>query len=156
LAFAAAAALLLAVALQAIRAAKPLDGAVLAEGAIELFCGGPAERGYALNELSPPENYPFSSDVRRSFEITWRWERGFFGRIAVAYDLAGPAGERGTLYVFIGNAVNVPDQPPLQPFVTRGASAWVWQTDQLVYVLVVEGGPRAREGFLVTPREPLT
>ena len=152
--FAAALAMLLFVGIEVGRP-KPIEGSDLGQAAIEFFASDVADGGQPVEEVAPPESHPYSADLQQFPGTRWRRVRGFLGQQAIAYDIPGPRGERGTLYVVHAAATDVPARPPRQPFVTQGSAASAWQADQCLYVLVVEGGARAYERLLISPREEL-
>ena len=118
-----------------------------------------AELPGPLHQMSepPPSDYPFSRDVLPTAQVRWRPIDGFLGVSGVAYDLSGPGDPRATLYVVFRTAAGLGDVPPSDPMsTTAGRSAAAWQTDGLVYVLVVEGDSRDYQRYLVLARGPLT
>jgi hypothetical protein len=123
--------------------APALDAAAVCEEAMRLFESDWDEPGESVVQNAPPGGYPPSPDlgVLRFPEMRWRWARDFLGHRAVAYDLTRPGSPRATLYVVRCNVPGVPALPPPRPaFTTGNRSTAAWQTDGLLYVLVVEGG----------------
>jgi hypothetical protein len=98
-----------------------------------------------------PKNYPFSAELASSNTISWRWVSGFLGRDGVAYDMASPDGTKATLYVIRGTAPGMPETVNTKPdrsAATDQHSVSAWQSNGLVYVLVVDGGPGKFQRFL--------
>jgi len=101
-------------------------------------------------------DYPLSGDVRPVAvpQVPWRSIDRFLGCRAVAYHLSlGQGGApRATLYVLRADVPGLGSLPPSKPASeTGGRSVAAWQTDDFLYVLVVEGGRRAYQSFLVRP-----
>lgn len=112
-----------------------------------------------LLESPAPEAYPLSSELRRGLSTRWRWIGDFLGYSGVAYDLVGPDQTKATLYVLRGDALALPTLPssePEQSAATGQCSVTAWQTEGLVYVLIVDGGPHRYQQFLDLPRGPVT
>jgi hypothetical protein len=129
--------------------------AVLDE-ATDFFQGESPAAAHRLDEVSPPADYPLSREVLATAQIRWRPIQGLLGRGGVAYDLSGPGRVRATLYVTRQVVAGLPTQPPGGPRpTTAGCCAAAWQENGLLYVLVLEGEPRAYRGYL-TPSGPLT
>jgi len=155
---AAAAVVLVAVCVHLIRP-PPLGSAELGPLAIEFFIADEGHGGGVLfNEAAPPSAYAFSPALAWFPETTsWRWVEGFLDGKAVAYDTSWPTGERATLYVLRRRATGLAAVPsPMPAFSTHGCSTTAWQADGLLYVLVVEGGPRAYRRCLASPPGSLT
>ena len=73
--------------------------------AIQLFNSGVKQPGYLLAN-GAPSNYPFSQQVLSIQGTKWRYLGGFLGSYSgVVYDLPGPPGARGALYVVVCNGV---------------------------------------------------
>ena len=127
------------------------------ELAIEFSAGEADVVGELVTVAQPPGDYPFSPDVSQQIPgIRWRRIEGFLGRQGVAYDMLGEGGAAATLYVVKYSVPDLPSlPPPLGPSLeTGGRSAAAWQSGEsreLLYVLVVHGGPRAYRGFLPPP-----
>lgn len=122
-----------------------LTASAVCEKAIDFFDreAGAAEPGKLIGENSPPTAYPLSLEVASLPGIRWRRIQGFLGRRGVAYDLTPPGNPRATLYVVECTVPGLPRVPPPGPALnSRGFCAAAWQSGSLVYVLVVEGGPR--------------
>jgi len=67
----------------------------------------------------------------------------------VAYDLTGPNGRRATLYAIkVKVEGQLGESPPMRPAVTQGVAVSAWQSGQVVYVLVVDGGTQEYRHFL--------
>jgi hypothetical protein len=109
--------------------------------AAQLFDTEPREAGQLLAEVSPPADYPFSREVIQVRGTQWRWvKEDLLENRAVAFDLPGPPGARATLYALKRSVPGLPaEAPPLPQLSTNGRSAAAWQSEGLVYVLVVEG-----------------
>jgi len=91
----------------------------------------------------------------RGTTITWR-ELAVGDLPVVAFDIAHPGGEKGSLFVVRLVLPDLPPIPPRQPSLrtSRSSAGW-WQENDLAYVLVVLGGPRVYQRFLAPPG-PLT
>jgi hypothetical protein len=121
------------------------------EKAIDFFDGetGATEPGQWIGEAPPPRAYRLSPEVARLPQIRWRSIQGFLGRPGVAYDLTPPGSPRATLYVVACTVPGLPTVPPPAPALnSRRFFAAAWQSGPLVYVLVVEGGPRTYRSVL--------
>ncbi len=124
--------------------------------AIEFFNAESPEPGYLLAEKPPPRDYPPSEGVLWLPSMRWRSVRGLLGRSGVAYDLSG-GGTLATLYVVRRRVAGLPNLPPSRPgLTTAGCSVSAWQSDELLYVLVVRGGPKRYQRYLNLPRGPVT
>ena len=124
--------------------------------AIEFFNAESPEPGYLLAEKPPPRDYPPSEAVLRIPSMRWRPVRGLLGQSGVAYDLPD-GGAPATLYVVRRRVAGLPNLPPLRPgLTTAGCSVSTWQSDGLLYVLVVRGGPKSYQRYLDLPRGPVT
>ncbi len=127
--------------------------------AIQLFNSGVKQPGYLLAN-GAPSNYPFSQQVLSIQGTKWRYLGGFLGSYSgVVYDLPGPPGARGALYVVVCNGVKQLGQSPDSPqnaFTTAGSNccASAWQEGGLLYVLVVEGDP-SNYGRYLKPPSPI-
>jgi hypothetical protein len=74
----------------------------------------------------------------------------------VVYSLAQGAKSRAVLFVLSARRPGLPGAPPLAPqSATGGLTISAWQSQGLVYVLVVEGDERAYRRFLNPGRQPL-
>lgn len=101
-------------------------------------------------------NYPLSTAITAGGKTQMRDISDFLGRSGVAYDMSrGRA--RATLYVVDLSASRsaAPVEPALPPaplampeFDTGGHCVAVWQATGLLYVLVVDGGPREYQNFV--------
>jgi len=101
-------------------------------------------------------DYPLSRDVRPLAvpQVPRRSIGNFLGCQGVAYHLSlGQSGApRATLYVLRASVPGLGSLPPSKPASeTGGRSVAAWQTDDLLYVLVVAGGRRSYQSFLVRP-----
>ena len=123
------------------------------EETVAWFASESPEPGRLQN---PPEAFPFSRDVANLSGKRWRMVEGLLGRRAAAYDLPAAAGGRATLYVLRWEVPGLPCAPAAeQCFSTGNAAAVAWQDGGLLYVLVVDGGPRALERYLIAPAGPI-
>ena len=109
--------------------------------------------GYLLSDVDhrPPGAHPISRDVRQLPGMRWRSISRLLDRRGVAYDMPGG---RDRLYVVRRTVPGLPIQPSPRP-ATGGFSISAWQDGELLYVLVVQGNPRACQKYLVPPG-PLT
>ena len=113
--------------------------------------------GHLLTQQTPPSDRPFSRDLRadRQIQIRWRDVDNLLGQKTIAYDLSRAGGARATLYVlrYPGVLPSLPNSPPgLATPKTQNRSVAVWRKGALLYVLVVDGGPRVYRGFLDSSR----
>ncbi|MDD4270592.1 MAG: hypothetical protein GXY25_23215 [Pirellulaceae bacterium] len=116
-----------------------------------------ASEGAPMDDGAPPRAYPYSPHLLRIPRTQWRSVDQFGGRRAVAYDLPLEGGRRATLYVLRGRAERVPNAPPRQSQLqTRNLSVAAWQSGELIYVLVVDGGERAYRALLESTARPWT
>jgi len=111
------------------------------------------DQGQSFGNGKPPADYPLSRDIdpRRVPQIRWRSISGFLDCRGVAYDLSlgRPGVPRATLYVIRATVPDLDSVPPSRPSSeTGGRSVAAWQADDLLYVLVVEGGRRPYQSFL--------
>ena len=151
-----AAGVLVAVAL-GLRGDRPEAPAKIAERSIAYFAGEVGGGGQLVAKTSPPEGYPFSSDLLRTSQLRWREVTDFLGSYGVAYDLSAAGAGRATLYVVHRTDRGLSETPPDAPtWSTAGYSAAAWQSGGTLYVLVVEGDSRAYRGYLDLSRGPLT
>ena len=127
-------------------------GSQVAEMAIDFFDRDWGEPGQLVAAVPAPEAYPFSPAVREFPEMRWRGIGDFLGREGVAYDMSLPDGTRATLYVVHCAVAGLPDVPPPRPLLnSRQRSTSAWRSGELLYVLVVDGGPRTYRAFLPPP-----
>ena len=126
--------------------------------AIDFYNTDSSDEGRRVSEQPPPRSYPFSRDVLRTAQTRWRPIDGFLGCRGVAYDLAGPGQARATLYVVRRELSQMKAAAPCPrpALTTAGRSISTWQSGDLLYVLVVQGGPRTYRRFLELPSGPLT
>jgi len=113
-------------------------------------------QGQLVGNGKPRADYPLSRDIdpRRVPQTRWRSIDNFLGCRGVAYDLnlGRPGVPRATLYVLRATVPGLDSVAPSKPSSeTGGRSVAAWQTDDLLYVLVVEGGRRAYQSFLHRP-----
>lgn len=138
---------------------QPWSAEQVLDAAIALYARVDRTTGHPLAEA--PSSYPPSRDLVELPPHS-RWRRvddALAGGDAVVYDIElAPRGPRAMLAVVSPGAAvtGLPDYPPPQPATptTQGVCAAAWQEGDLVYVLVVEGGPREYERFLRTNRGP--
>jgi len=113
--------------------------------------------GRLLGKENPSRGYRLSRDVClfRGTTVTWR-ELSVGDLPVVSFDIVHPGGEKGSLFVARLILPDLPPIPPRQPCLrtSRSSAGW-WQENDLACVLVVLGGPRVYQRFLVPPR-PLT
>jgi hypothetical protein len=139
------------------KAQRPYTPTEVLEDTTQLFASEVPPEGQLVTETPPPADYPLSRDVFPWRDIRWRPVEKLLGVPAVAYDLPGPGGTRATLYVIQRSVPGLPAAAPLAPdWSTGGCSAAAWQSGDLVYVLVVEGGFRDYKNCLNFSRGPLT
>jgi hypothetical protein len=118
---------------------------------------GAAGAAHWLSKEPPPAEYPISREVLRGPRVRWRMVERFLSRPAVAYDLGEPGGPRATLYVTRRTVAGLPAFPPTAPvWSTAGRSAAAWQTQNTLYVLVVEGDLGAYRNCLDVSGTPVT
>ncbi len=136
----------------------PVSPGAIQGAAIERFLsemGTPLD-GALIEQTQPPDRFPFSRDIASARTVRWRHVVAFLGRKGVAYDLALPTGARATLYVVRGHGTGLGSVPPIRPrAATQDISIGVWESEGLLYVLVVQGGERAYRGLLNVPQGPL-
>jgi hypothetical protein len=114
-------------------------------------------RSKPIADVHPDRDYPLSPYVLQGEWVRWRSVSEFLGRRGAAYELTRPGGPRATLYVVKYPLVGLPSQPSLEPALsTHNRSTSAWQSNSVLYVLVVEGGPRTYRSFLNLPSGPLT
>jgi hypothetical protein len=151
-----AAALLLAVWLGMHRATADRPAAIW-QASIDFFAADRPAGGKPLDAVVN-NHFPLSRSIFRLPQTRCRSISGFLGTSGVAYDLPASVGARATLYVVDREAAGLPEQPPLSPaFSTAGCWTAAWRENGLLYVLVVDGGPRAYQGYLKDAAQgPLT
>lgn len=104
-----------------------------------------------LQTSAPPRG--MSRAIARGVRTTgWRRVDGFLGRPeldGIAFELMH-FGTQATLYIVEAEVPSLKSWPLRQPDnTTAGRSVSAWQSQKLLYVLVVDGGPRAYSGFVV-------
>jgi hypothetical protein len=135
---------------------EPFSQQYALDQAIQSFTLGFEGPGYSLATRAAPQEYPLSQWVACIHGVTWRHLGNFVGGSGVVYDLPGPAGTHGTLYVVARKGIEDLDTAPsLSPYTTANCNASAWQEDGLLYVLVVQGDTSAYKGFLNLPRTPV-
>ncbi len=90
---------------------------------------------------SPPDRFPYSTDLLFPDGVQWRRVADFDRAEAVAYDIPMRPGQKATLYVVRCRSdaplpTRVPGTPQMR---TQGLAVSAWQGAGVVYVLVVEG-----------------
>jgi hypothetical protein len=99
---------------------------------------GPHERGLA--------QYPFPNSIRAAAK-SWSDASSTVGQPSVAYQLA--TGRRAALFVIPTNDFDGPSTPLSKPqYSTGGWTIGWWQSEGLVYVLIVEGDERTYQDLL--------
>ncbi len=100
-------------------------------------------------------DYPLSAAVRAG-AARWLDASDAVGQDAVAYELATPAGRRATLFVIPASETVAGAAAPLTPqSSTGGVMIGCWQSQGMVYVLVVEGDERSYQSLLDASPQPL-
>lgn len=113
--------------------------------------------GFLVSQVAPPEDYPYSSHLLSVPEMRWRSVDEFGRSHAVAYDLPLRGQRRATLYVLRGKAEGLPATPPRQSQLqTRNLAVAAWQSGDLIYVLVADGGEGAYRALLESTARPWT
>ncbi|MEX2188746.1 MAG: hypothetical protein WD875_18195 [Pirellulales bacterium] len=135
---------------------QPWTAEQVLDAAIGLCTRDARTDGNPLAE-APSDRMPSRQLIKVPANTQWRRiEDAMAGSDAIAYyiDLA-PGGPRATLLVVSPAAPvsGLADYPPSQPATptTQGVCAAAWQEGDLVYVLVVEGGPHEYKQFLRPP-----
>ena len=126
--------------------------------AIDFFSRESEQPGELLSGDNEPEEYPFPSrDVNLFAQTSFRNISGFLGFDGVAYDMTNRLGAVATLYVVKCNGIVVTGLPSAPPSYrnthgTQGCRSVAWQSDGLLYVLVVGGSEKQTfESFLPIP-----
>jgi len=138
------------------------DAATVREDAVKFFNAElsgtqPRAEAFLLAAKSPPSGYLFSSSVVRVRGTRWREIRGLLDTDGVAYDVPGPGGVCATLYVVRCKTAGLPNLPSSRPeSTTGGCFTSAWQSDGLVYVLVVRGSPQIYRQLVRLPNNVLT
>ncbi|MFH1919689.1 MAG: hypothetical protein ABIP48_07400 [Planctomycetota bacterium] len=129
------------------------EGQVL-EGAIDFF-ESDSQQGELVAKVPPPEAFPAGIDFGLSNfpQMRWRHVEGFLGRTGVAYDISRRGGPRANLYVVKCTVSGLPAGLPASPLQnlsrpTGNVSVSAWQAGELLYVLVVEGGPEKYKSYV--------
>lgn len=120
-----------------------------------------AEQGTELTEGNEPEDFPFSRHVRFYQGTSFRPIEGFLECDGVAYDMTNHRGVAATLYVVQRRGVVVPGLPSLPPsyrraFRTRNCCSVAWESDGLLYVLVVGGSSKQTYNSFLPIQGPVT
>lgn len=137
----------------------PSEAEILA-AAVAVFDQTPPGLGQPLADATTEvlETYPPSHEIVTSADTRWRKIDDLLGRRGVAYEMSCWGGGRATLYV-VRCETKLPElgaTPPSQPRrATGGRAAAAWQTDERLYVLVVQGDAAAYRSLL-NPGRPLT
>ena len=88
--------------------------------------------------------------------LSWQVVAKAVARHGVVYRLSQGAGARAVLFVLSAKRAGLPQSAPVNPqSSTGGLSISAWQSQGLVYVLVVEGDQRAYRRFVSPSRQPL-
>ncbi|HEX4147054.1 MAG TPA: hypothetical protein VHY91_26385 [Pirellulales bacterium] len=102
-----------------------------------------------------PANLPLPSAVVGKSR-GWQAVTKTVARRGVVYSLAKGAKSRAVLFVLSAKRPGLPSTVPLEPqSTTGGLTIGAWQSQGLVYVLVVQGDERAYRRFLQPGRQPL-
>lgn len=131
---------------------EPWSAEQVLDAAIGLYTRSERAGGRPLAEA--PADYPPSRDlIALPPNTRWRWIADAPAAAdAVAYDIDLGGGARAMLLVVspAAEVTGLPDYPPTQPATptTQGVCAAAWRDGRLMYVLVVEGGPREYQQFL--------
>jgi len=127
------------------------------EAAIGLYTRGARAPARPIGEH--PSDYPPSRDLVKLPSATqWWWlVDALVDSDAVVYEMElGRGGPRGWLIAVSppGSVTGLPDAAPSLPATptTQGVCAGAWREGDLVYVLVVEGGPNEYQLFLKSSR----
>lgn len=129
---------------------KPYSTAQVLDTAVDRFIAGQMPPGEPLSK-SVLASHPLSREIRRLPGTRWRKVDNFLGHEAVAYEMSTAGGARATLFVvpcrrsIVGLGVSPPSRPRQA---TGGKAAAAWQSDGMVYVLVVAGNDRTYRMFL--------
>lgn len=133
---------------------EPLTGGSVERAAVELFDeeGNPPPGGTAIVAKWRHQSCSISPAIIQPPNARWR-PVAFLGRRGVAYDLTAPGRPRATLYVIKRAVPNLGVFPPFRPpFNSQNRCAAAWQSDDLLYVLVVDGPEETYRGVLSTSR----
>lgn len=132
-----------------------LDEAVVLAAANDRFNSDEGLEGELVMQSPAPDAFPAGPDfdVSKFRQIRWRWVGGFLGCKGVAYDLTPRGRARATLYVVKCTVTpKLSTMPAYTPLPATGnRSVGMWQTGDLLYVLVVEGGQREYQRLLPHP-----
>lgn len=125
--------------------------------AIQHFGAQMSELDWRSSEVKSPSRYPFSREVLPVAHMRWAPLHGFLGRDGVVYEMVAANGTRAALYVVADAPANLPSLPPRLPAIfTAQRSASAWQSEGLLYVLVVDGSPQRYQQVLDIRRGPVT
>ena len=126
--------------------------------AIDFFSRESEQPGELLSGDNEPEEYPFPSrDVNLFAQTSFRDISGFLGFDGVAYDMTNRLGAVATLYVvkcdgIVVTGLRSPPPSYRNTHGTQGCRSVAWQSDGLLYVLVVHGSEKQTfESFLPIP-----
>jgi len=140
-----------------VREARPvaLGEADVLDEANSHFDGDGGLEGRLVMERPSPPDFPAGPEfgVSKFRKLRWRSIGDFLGCKGVAYDITPPGTARATLYVVkCTEVLKLSPRPAYTPMsTTRNRSVGMWQTGDLLYVLVVEGGQREYQRFLPHP-----
>jgi len=130
------------------------EGKVL-ERAADFFEKDSQQQGKLVGRAPPREAFPSGIDFSLSDfpQMRWRDVKGFLGCTGVAYDISRRGGPRASLYVVKRTVPRLITGLPASPSrnlsrPTGNVSVSAWQTGELLYVLVVEGGPENYRGYV--------
>jgi hypothetical protein len=123
--------------------------------AIRMFQSDLPGVAHAIAETPAPERYRMSEAVHRFRGIKWRKLEDFLGCRGLVYEMPGPGGSHGALFVMEQQVDGLQAEPPIHPFTTGGCCAAIWQEGDMLYVLVVQGDAAAYASFLCLPRSPV-
>ncbi|MBN2216178.1 MAG: hypothetical protein JW719_02250 [Pirellulales bacterium] len=129
---------------------KPYSTAQIIDAAVERFIAGQMPPGNPLSE-NVLASHPLSREIRRLPSTRWRKIDNFLGHKAVAYEMSTAGGARATLFVMPcrRSIPSLAASPPSRPRqATGGKATAAWQSDGMVYVLVVAGNDRTYRMFL--------
>jgi hypothetical protein len=131
--------------------AAPASGEVTTEAAV--WFERLADHWLPIAEA--PANLPLPSAIVGN-PRGWQALSKTVARRGVVYSLAEGAKSRAVLFVLSAKRPGLPGAAPLTPqSATGGLTISAWQSQGLVYVLVVEGDERAYRRFLNPGRQPL-
>lgn len=146
----------------------PLSVGQVQGGGLDFAMREPAEvfgTGELWTGANHPPDYPYSRGLYSFRGTRFRRVEGFLGRDGVAYDLTSDWGNTATLYVVRTDKRGTAPLPAGLPFEppgfdgadrTGGYCAAAWQSDGLLYVLVVHADSRRAYDRFVQPPGTVT